>query len=93
MVRNRVYTLRVSASASRQISEELPEAVATAVIEFITGPLTQNPIQVGAPLQRELAGKHAARRGTFRIIYSIDESDHAVIVEWIMARSDVYRRR
>ncbi len=32
MVRSRVYTLRVSASASRQISEELPEAVATAVI-------------------------------------------------------------
>jgi mRNA-degrading endonuclease RelE of RelBE toxin-antitoxin system len=87
------HRLRVSRSASRQIAEELPEAVAAAIIEFITGPLIESPERVGGPLHHELDGRYAARRGTFRIIYRIDEPEHAVYVEWIMARSDVYKSR
>ena len=87
------YRLRVSRSAGRQIAEELPEAVAAVIIEFMLGPVVENPERVSTPLRHELTGKRAARRGTFRIIYRIDEPGHTVSVEWIMARSDVYRPR
>ncbi len=47
--------------AARAIANGLPEAVAAAVLEFITGDLLREPRRVGKPLQRELgaAGRHA----------------------------------
>ena len=80
--------------ARRAISETLPEDVATAVVEFITGPLLEVPRRIGTPLRDELTGLHSARLGSeWRVIYRIDESKHAVIVEDIQRRSTVYRRR
>jgi hypothetical protein len=49
------WTLRVAASAERQLAR-LPERIAAAVVEFLLGPLVENPRRVGHPLQRELAG-------------------------------------
>ncbi len=40
------YALVVTAPAARAIRETLPEAVALAVIDFITGPLLENPKRV-----------------------------------------------
>ena len=74
------WTLRVAAPAARKIAEVLPEAVAAAVVEFITGARMENPQRAGRPLQRELSGRHAARRGTFRVVYRIDDGDHLVEV-------------
>ena len=71
----------------------LPENVAAAVIEFITGSLRTNPRRVGKPLTRELRGRYAARRGTFRIIYSIDDAENLITVLRIEHRADVYRQR
>jgi mRNA-degrading endonuclease RelE of RelBE toxin-antitoxin system len=51
----------------------LPEALAFAVIDFITGPLLDSPRRVVAPLRYELEGVWSARRGTYRILYRIDE--------------------
>ena len=85
------YDLQVSSSAARAVQEALPERVATAVVEFITGSLLTNPRRVGKPLRRELTGRYAARRGAFRIIYSIDDAEHLVTVLRIEHRSDVYR--
>jgi len=79
--------------ARRAISESLPEDVAAAAVEFITGPLLAMPRRIGKPLREELAGLHSARLGTqWRVIYRIDESKRAVIVEDIQHRSTVYRR-
>jgi len=69
----------------------LPERVAAAVVEFIAGTLLENPQRVGRPLQRELAGLHAARRGTFRVVYRIDVDAHLVEVLDVAHRSDIYR--
>jgi hypothetical protein len=51
------------------LSETLPEAVAAAAYEFITGP----------------------RRGTYRVIYRIDDKARVVTVVDIAHRRDVYR--
>jgi mRNA interferase RelE/StbE len=88
------YELGVTRLARRAISEALPEDVATAAVEFITGPLLEIPRRIGRPLRDELTGLYSARLGTeWRVIYRIDESKHAVIVEDIQHRSTVYRRR
>lgn len=80
--------------ARRAISEALPEDVATAAVEFISGPLLEIPRRIGRPLREELTGLWSARLGTeWRVIYRIDESKHAVIVEDIQHRSTAYRRR
>ncbi|WP_234424055.1 type II toxin-antitoxin system RelE/ParE family toxin [Intrasporangium sp. DVR] len=70
----------------------LPEAVAAAVIEFLTGALIQNPHRVGKPLRGELAGIHSARRGTYRVLYRINEIQGEVVVLRIDHRRDAYRR-
>ena len=87
------YELVVAGPAARAIAEKLPEAVAIAVIECLTGPLVEQPARVGTPLRRELMGLHSARRGTFRILYRIDEERRIVTVVRVEHRSDVYRRR
>jgi mRNA interferase RelE/StbE len=80
--------------ARRAISESLPEEVAAAAVEFITGPLLDAPRRVGKPLREELAGLWSARLGReWRVVYRIDESKHSVVVEDIQHRSTVYRRR
>jgi mRNA-degrading endonuclease RelE of RelBE toxin-antitoxin system len=79
--------------ARRAISESLPEDVATAAVEFITGPLLEIPRRAGKPLREELAGLWSARLGTeWRVVHRIDESKHSVVVEDIQHRSTVYRR-
>ncbi|MGH8924615.1 MAG: type II toxin-antitoxin system RelE family toxin [Acidimicrobiia bacterium] len=80
--------LVVTAPAARAIGERLPEAVAAAVIDFITGPLRENPSRIGAPLRGELQGIWSARRGTYRVLYRIDEELHEVIILRVAHRRD-----
>lgn len=87
------YDIQLSSSATRAIQEKLPEHVAAAVIEFVTGSLRSSPRRVGKPLSRELRGRYSARRGAFRIIYSIDDAEHLITVLRIEHRADVYRPR
>jgi mRNA-degrading endonuclease RelE of RelBE toxin-antitoxin system len=80
--------------ARRAISELLPEDVATAAVEFISGPLLAAPHRVGKPLRDALHGFHSAGLGTqWRVHYRIDEAKHAVIVQDIQHRSAAYRPR
>lgn len=85
------YELIVARPAARAIAEALPEPVAAAVIDFITGSLLENPRRVGRELRNELAGIHSARRGSYRILYRIDENERTVTVLRIDHRDDVYR--
>jgi mRNA interferase RelE/StbE len=85
------YELVLTPPAVRAIQSGLPEAVAAAVIEFLTGALIDNPHRVGKPLRGDLAGIHSARRGTYRVLYRINEKDREVIVVRIDHRSDAYR--
>ena len=85
------YELVVTAPAARAVQETLPEAVAFAVIDFMTGPLLDTPKQVGAPLRDGLQGIGSARRGTYRILYRIDDEAREIIVLRIGHRRDIYR--
>ena len=89
---DRTHEVRVAASAERQLAR-LPARVAAAVVEFMLGPLCENPRRVGHPLQRELAGLWTARRGAYRVVYDIDDNLPLVTVLRIEHRSDVYRPR
>jgi mRNA-degrading endonuclease RelE of RelBE toxin-antitoxin system len=86
------YQVRFQPAARRAISQRLPEAVAAAVLEFCGTALAVNPRRVGKPLFGPLAGCHGARRGTYRIVYRIDENARIVHVLDIDHRSDIYRR-
>lgn len=85
------YEIVVAAPAARTIRETLPEAVAFAVIDFITGPLLDNPRRVGSALRSELEGVWSARRGTYRILYRIDDGRREVTVLRVGHRRDIYR--
>ncbi len=77
--------------ARRALTGKLPEAVAAAVIEFLTTTLVRQPAWAGKPLRNELAGVWSARRGTYRVLYRIREDLREVIVLRIEHRRDVYR--
>jgi len=79
-------------AARYEISHRLPETVAAAVLEFCDATLAANPHRVGKPLFGPLAGCHGARRGTYRIVYRIDETSRIVHVLDIDHRPDIYHR-
>lgn len=84
------FELVVTGPAVRAIQDELPESVAAAVIEFITGPLLDNPRRVGVRLRNEPTGIWSARRGTYRILYRIEEQPAEVIILRVAHRRDAY---
>jgi mRNA interferase RelE/StbE len=84
------YEVRLAPPARRQL-HTLPEAVATAVLNFLEGPLAQNPHRVGKALLKPLDGLHSARRGSYRILYRIQEELVVVTVIKVDHRKDVYR--
>jgi mRNA interferase RelE/StbE len=86
------FELSLTPPAIRAIQKRLPESVAAAVVEFLTGALIDNPHRVGRPLRGELAGIHSARRGTYCVLYRINEQDHEVVVLRVEHRRDVYGR-
>ena len=85
------YELVLTPPAVRAVQSRLPEAVAAAVVEFLVGALVSNPRRVGKPLRGELAGIHAARRGTYRVLYRINEERREVVVLRIEHRGEAYR--
>lgn len=85
------YELVLTAPARRALTDRLPEAVAAAVIDFVTSVLVQEPRRVGKPLRGELAGIWSARRGTYRILYRVSEQPREVVVLRVEHRRDAYR--
>lgn len=85
------YELVLTPPAVRALQKQLPEPVAAAVIEFLTGSLIESPRRVGKPLRGDLAGVHSARRGTYRVLYRINDARHEVVVVRIDHRRSAYR--
>jgi mRNA interferase RelE/StbE len=84
------YRLRIAGPAAKALTEVLPEKVAAAAYEFITGPLLDNPRRVGKSLDPPMAPAWSARRGTYRILYQIDDTSRTVNVTAIRHRADAY---
>jgi mRNA-degrading endonuclease RelE of RelBE toxin-antitoxin system len=71
--------------------QRLPDKTVGVVIEFVYGPLADNPHRVGRLLRWELEGLHSARRGDYRIVYRIDEQRRTVVIVAVAHRADIYR--
>ena len=80
----------ISGPARRQL-HRLPERVAVAIIEFVTIALPADPARRSKPLVGELEGLRSARRGDYRVLLRIDESEQLVIVVRVAHRADAYR--
>lgn len=80
----------VARSAAWQLAETLPEAGAAACVEFLFGPLADNPQRVGAPLRPPFSGQWRARRGEYRVRYRIDDDAQVVYVLDIDHRRNAY---
>ncbi len=92
--RQHSYELRVTGPAAHALAGRLPEKIAAAVHEFITTTLLDNPQRLGKPLLLPpFQGTWSARRGTYRVLYEIDDETHIVTVTGIEHRSDAYRSR
>ena len=85
------YELRATSTVRRALSESLPEAVAAAAYEFVTGPLLLDPHRIGKRLLPPMDDRFSARRGTYKIIYRIDDKARVVTVVDAAHRHDVYR--
>ncbi len=85
------YELVIAPSARRQLTEQPSEVVAFAAYELILGRLLDNPQRVGKRLRPPLADRHIARRGTYRVLYLIDDELRQVTVVAIFSRDDAYR--
>jgi mRNA interferase RelE/StbE len=60
-------------------------------VETIGGSIAANPYRAGKPLEEPFGDYHSARRGTYRIIYRIDEAKQQVEIHSIRHRRDAYR--
>jgi mRNA interferase RelE/StbE len=85
------YELRTTSTVRRALSEALPETVAAAAYEFITGPLLRDPYRIGKRLLPPMDDRFSARRGTYRVIYRIDDKSRIVTVVDVAHRRDAYR--
>lgn len=86
------WNVKLASSAIRDL-DRLPPRVVPAVVEFVYGVLVADPRRLGKPLRDDFSGEWSARRGSYRILYRIDESDELIIVTRIGHRGDVYRPR
>jgi mRNA interferase RelE/StbE len=88
---NAPYTVSLSGQARRNVREHLPLEVATAAMETIEGSTAVNPYRAGKALDEPFDGYYSARRGTYRIVYRIDEAKHLVEIHSIRHRREAYR--
>lgn len=86
------WTVLFAASATRDL-DAAPPRVVPAIIEFLYGVLAVNPRRVGKPLRDDFSGSFSARRGTYRILYDIEDEEHVVRVFRVSSRAHAYRRR
>lgn len=91
ITRTEPYSVVLSRQARRNLHEHLPLDVAIAATETIQHAIATNPYRAGKPLNEPFDGYHTARRGTYRIIYRIDEPRRVVEIHSIRHRRDAYR--
>lgn len=86
------WEVRFSTIAVRGLSR-LPHKVATAIVEFTTRTLPQDPYRLSKPLRYELSGWRVARRGDYRVTFRILDDDRVLLVGRIEHRGRIYKPR
>ena len=85
------YRVGFARPARRALSEELPESVAAAAWELITGPLRAEPRRIGKQLRAPFDGEWVARRSTYQVRYRIDDDRQMLWIMDVRGRADAYR--
>jgi mRNA interferase RelE/StbE len=82
------YSLRIKRSAAKEL-ESLPLKDRRRIVQRIRG-LASAPRPIGA---EKLSGeeKYRVRQGDYRILFTIDDAERAVMIVKIGQRGDVYR--
>lgn len=84
------FRVELASTAVRDMNK-IPPRYLGAIIEFVYGPLAENPARVGGRLERDLEGLRSAHRGAYRVLYTILDDDQVVVVHRIDHRAHVYR--
>ncbi len=84
------WDVQLAPSAIRTL-DRLPPRIAAAVVEFLTSTLPTNPERMSKPLGGELEGRLSARRGDYRVLFSLDGNTSTLLVLRIAHRADIYR--
>lgn len=85
------YGLILAPAARRALTDGLPDSAAFAAWEFISGPLVAAPRAAGARLNPPFEGQWRARRGEYRVRYSVDDATRTVRILDVDHRRDIYR--
>lgn len=84
------WDVHLAPSAIRSL-DRLPLGVAAAVVEFVTATLPRNPERMSKALRFDLEGMYSARRGDYRVLFTLDAESRVLLVVRIAHRADVYR--
>ena len=84
----RVEWLPAAANAFRKLRRAVQESMAPRVTA-----LESNPRPVGAKRLTGLGGLMRLRIGDYRVVYTIDDNQHVVVVSIVAHRREVYRRQ
>jgi mRNA-degrading endonuclease RelE of RelBE toxin-antitoxin system len=79
------------ASAARRRLRRLPDKVASAIVEFVTAVLPENPLRLSKPLTGKLTGLRSARRGDYRVLIDVNEEERRILVVRIAHRAAACR--
>lgn len=71
---------------------QLPEKAAGAIVEFVTRVLIDDPRRLSKPLTNELLGLRSARRGDYRVLFTLDVEKQVLYLHRIEHRSSAYKR-
>ena len=84
------WQLEVSARARRDL-DRLPPRIASAIVEFATRTLPENPERLSKPLTGELEGLRSARRGDYRVIFELRSEERIILLVRVGHRAHIYR--
>lgn len=84
------YRVEVASPARHEMSS-LPGSVVHAIIEFISGPLAEDPQKLSTPLSDQLEGLFSARSGNYCILLRVDEEQLTIVIVDIEHRSRLRR--
>lgn len=86
------YSVRLKASAAREIEQIEPKKVRRQVVNRI-GALADDPRPPGCEKLSGQSDRYRVRQGAYRIVYSVEDDALVVFVVKVGHRSAVFRRK
>jgi mRNA interferase RelE/StbE len=86
------YSVRLKASAVREIEQIEPKKVRRQVVNRIDA-LSEDPRPLGCEKLSGQSNRYRVRQGAYRIVYAVEDDVLVVFVVKVGHRSTVYRRK